>query len=248
MNWRCESGSRDAYTGYHATIDHEGGLDAGDVSASNSEHSAAIAVVSATAIDSLPLSDSVLSVDSAIFVPVDSPSAKAISDEPVSVSYDGKLSLWLSQNHEDVFASVPSTGVVSLLSLVADIEVCLTKSDPSPLAVKDLLLDLSSQLDDFEPRSGTDNEFYTRLMHLKKRVHDHCREWYKLRSQVSKHIWNFDMTAIERQAQLDGTLRVLLKHKRTRSDLSLKHAEDAVLDFRRRSCQHAAAGAHTTQA
>ena len=59
-------------------------------------------------------------------------------------------------------------------------------------------------------------------MHLKKRVRDHCKEWYKLRNQVSKHIWNFDMTAIERQAQLDGNLRVLIKHKRTRSDLSLR--------------------------
>ena len=49
-----------------------------------------------------------------------------------------------------------------------------------------------------------------------------------------------------KQAQLVGNLRVLLKHKRTRLDLSLK--KDAVLDFRRRSCQHAAAGAHTTQA
>ena len=64
MNWRCdESGSREdnAYTGYHATIDHEGGLDAGDVSASDSEHSA-VAVVSAAAVsvDSVPLSDSLL--------------------------------------------------------------------------------------------------------------------------------------------------------------------------------------------
>ena len=96
MNWRCdESGSREdnAYTGYHATIDHEGGLDAGDVSASDSEHSA-VAVVSAAAVlvDSVPLSDAVFSVDSAPFVPVDSPPlVEAISDESVSVYMMGNF-------------------------------------------------------------------------------------------------------------------------------------------------------------
>ena len=137
----------------------------------------------------MPLTDSVLSVDSAIFVPVESPPVKAISDEPVSVYYDGEL-LWLSQNHGDIFAVVPSTGVTPLL--IANIEVCLMKVDPSPLAVKDHAIDLRSQLDDFEPRSVIDNN-YIRLMHLEKRVHDHCREWYKLRNQVSKHVWNFEI-------------------------------------------------------